>query len=156
MSQLDSYVATLHLTVNDSRVDLVEHMISESLAHLVETKNNCDEGAIPEARVVAVTPVGPGLELHVVPVISTAHLTESVAKRLEQGGHHWCPCASWPHGFFLFLDALEDRDEEVPQCLIDIRNWLRALENSRAIDNSRWVRLDSDGAYADGLPTYDW
>ncbi|WP_153785318.1 hypothetical protein [Pseudomonas sp. EMN2] len=156
MSQPETYVATLHLTVNDSRADLVEHMVTESLAHLVETKNSCDECVIAEARVVAVAPAVPGLETSVMPVISTAHLTAEVAERLAQGGTHWCPCASWPNGFFLFLDLLEDGDETVPQCLLDIRNWLRAHENSKVIDESRWVRLDADGAYADGLPIYDW
>ena len=156
MSQPDTYVATLRLTVNDSRVDLVEHMLSESLAHLVETKNSCEEVVIPEACVATVAPVVPGLEITAMPVISTAHLTADVAERLAEGGTHWCPCASWPNGFFMFLDELEDGEEEVPQCLLDIRNWLRAYEKSNVVDNSRWVRLDSDGAHAEGLPVYDW
>lgn len=98
------------------------------------------------------------LEIHKIPCISTAHLTKEVAEQLEheRDDNPWCPCAAWPHGFFLFLDDLEVNDEEAPQCLVDIRDWLRNLECQSTVDNSRWVRLDCDAERVEGLAAYDW
>lgn len=97
------------------------------------------------------------LEIHHLPVISTQHLTEEVAAQLTQAGKRsWPPCASWANGFFIFLDDLESNDGQVAQCLIDIRNWMRGLEESGVINNARWIRLDGDADPVEGLPVYDW
>ncbi|MGE8063935.1 hypothetical protein [Pseudomonas sp. NPDC089569] len=105
------------------------------------------------------------MEIHSLPVISTAHVTQEVADRLTKEGNNnpWCPCASWEHGFFLHLDELEARESDdvtIPQCLIDIRDWLRAkdLRNTCGDSTTRadWVRLDQDCDTVEGLPTYDW
>lgn len=97
------------------------------------------------------------LEIHHLPVISTQHLTEDVAKQLADAKpQSWPPCATWPNGFFIFLDDLESHDGPVAQCLVDIRNWLRGIEDSGAINNARWVRLDGDADPVEGLPVYDW
>jgi hypothetical protein len=93
---------------------------------------------------------GEGLEVHQVPVISTAHLTEETSKALTALGNEntWCVCASWEHGFFLYLDELDD---DVPQCLRDIADWLK-----RRGFTDCWVRLDSDADRADTLTAYEW
>jgi len=98
------------------------------------------------------------LEIYKIPNISTAHLTEKVANVLteKRNDNPWVPCMEWQHGFLLFLDDLESNEEEVPQCLVDIRNWRLNLEQEGVLDNSRWVRLDCDAAKVDGLATYDW
>ncbi|MCK1789002.1 hypothetical protein [Pseudomonas violetae] len=105
------------------------------------------------------------MEIICLPVISTAHVTQEVAERLTNEGNNnpWCPGASWEHGFFLHLDELEARSSEtvtIPQCLIDIRNWLRAqnLRSTNGVRSMRtdWVRLDQDADVAEGLPSYDW
>lgn len=98
------------------------------------------------------------VEIHTIPAISTAHLTKEVAERLTAEGNKnpWCPCAAWDYGYFLFLDELEASDGEVPQCLLDTRDWLRNLEDRGILGSSRWVRLDRDADTVDGLPTYDW
>jgi hypothetical protein len=105
------------------------------------------------------------MELHVLPVISTNHLTQEVAERLTNDGNNnpWCVCASWENGFFLHLDELEgaeSEEEPAPQCLFDIRDWLRA-KNLVCTDGDQkfrgdWVRLDSDAEPQDDLPSYDW
>lgn len=98
------------------------------------------------------------LEIHKIPMISTAHLTREVADVLtkRRDGNPWCPCAAWEFGYFLFLDNPEAGRAPVPQCLLDIRDWLRKQEAAGVLDNSRWVRLDGDAPTVEELPTYDW
>ncbi|MHC5194928.1 DUF5983 family protein [Pseudomonas frederiksbergensis] len=105
------------------------------------------------------------MEIHSLPVISTAHLTEEVAALLTKEGNNnpWCPCASWEYGFFLHLDDLEARMSEtvtIPQCLIDIRDWLRAKNLRSTCGDTTvradWVRLDQSADAEEGLPAYDW
>lgn len=98
------------------------------------------------------------LEIHGIPVISTAHITREVASRLDSEHQNWCACAVYRDvGFFLFLDELPSTEEDpVPQCLLDIRDWRMKLESEGKLDNSRWVRLDCDADTVEGLTTYDW
>ena len=98
------------------------------------------------------------LEIHKIPMISTAHLTREVADVLtkRRDGNPWCPCAAWDYGYFLFLDNPEDCETPVPQCLLDILEWLRKQEVAGVLDNSRWVRLDESAEKVDELPTYNW
>jgi hypothetical protein len=99
---------------------------------------------------------------HEIPVISTAHITLEVATRLdaENDRNPWCPCAAWSYGYFLYLDEPEAGLTEPPQCLLDIRDWLRKqpmqVDGRLGTPGSCWVRLDSDAEKVDGLPTYDW
>lgn len=45
------------------------------------------------------------LEIHTIPVINTAHVTEEVSRRLSDGSGQWCACAKYKdYGFFLYLD----------------------------------------------------
>ncbi|MDF9778843.1 hypothetical protein [Pseudomonas baetica] len=105
------------------------------------------------------------MEIHSLPVISTSHITQEVAERLTKEGNNnpWCPSASWEHGFFLHLDELEARASEtvtIPQCLIDIRDWMRKKKlsaiNGDLKTRADWVRLDQDADIEDDLPSYDW
>lgn len=98
------------------------------------------------------------LEIHTIPVISTAHITEEVAKQLRRNPYRWCAGTAFSdYGFFLFLDdPTPERGDTVPQCLLDILDWRMKLEREGKLDNSRWVRLDCDADPVDGLPTYDW
>lgn len=97
-------------------------------------------------------------EKHVIPVISTAHIDLATNNALDLDAARWGAGANFAGcGYFLFLDEPQDYDgAPVPQCLIDIRNWLRAQEEAGTVDNCRWVRLDCDADTIDGLPTYDW
>lgn len=94
------------------------------------------------------------LEIHSIPVISTAHITREVNDQLLADDNPWALHANLGGcGFFIFLDDLID---PAPQCLKDLRDWLRKKEDAGIVDNSRWLRLDSDGQIVEGLPTYDW
>lgn len=91
-----------------------------------------------------------------VPVISTGHLSPEVAKLLGERGDNnpFIPCAVWEYGYFIYLDEPEAResDEEVDiQCLLAIRDWLRAKGY-----RDGWVRLDCDADRVPDLPFYDW
>lgn len=117
------------------------------------------------------------MEIHHIPVISTGHLTREVAEYLTAHGddNPWCVCAPYQEGFFLYLEELEAYDPEsvhsdlasvvgrppMPQCLIDIRDWMRKHDLPFIADGARlgpacWVRLDSDADPTPDLPTYDW
>jgi hypothetical protein len=98
------------------------------------------------------------LEVHTIPIISTAHLTKVVAERLDQDASTWCCGANYQGcGYFLYLDEPCASDAEtVPQCLLDIRDWRMRLEKEGMLDNSRWVRLDWDAEAVEGLPVYEW
>lgn len=98
------------------------------------------------------------LEVHTIPVISTAHITREVADRLDSRRQQWCACATYPDvGFFLYLDEpYSPGGDPVPQCLLDILDWRMRLEREGKLDNSHWVRLDCDADLVDDLPTYDW
>lgn len=103
------------------------------------------------------------MEIHSLPVISTQHLTPEVASLLSKLGNHndWCPCAAWPSGYFLSLDDLEARENEPPQCLVDLRDWLKSknltdVDSTGCRSTSCWLRLDSDGEVQPDLPVYEW
>lgn len=105
------------------------------------------------------------MEIHSVPVISTNHLTKEAAERLSAAGNKnpWCVCASWEHGLFLHLDDLEaatTEEDPVPQCLYDIRDWMRSKNLICTSGNTTfrgdWVRLDGDADTEEDLRSYDW
>lgn len=100
------------------------------------------------------------MELHTIAVISTSHLSQDVARILTAQGNNnpWVSCSSWEHGFFLHLEELE---QSTPQCLIDIRNWLRSKELPCSDSGGQkwfgtWIRLDGDAEPESDLPRYDW
>lgn len=84
------------------------------------------------------------------PVISTGHLDQATAERLTEKGDHndWCLCAGYREGFFLYLDQ---PDDDAPQCLWDICDWLQKHHF-----HDCWVRLDCDAEQVEDLPHYDW
>ena len=84
------------------------------------------------------------------PVISTGHVSEAVADVFteKRDKNPWCPCLSWQHGWVLYLD---DVDEDAPQCLIDLADWLQ-----KHGFHDCWVRLDMDADRATDLFHYDW
>lgn len=98
------------------------------------------------------------LEIHTIPVISTAHITEEVSRRLSDGSSRWCACAEYVDcGFFLYLDEPHGTEfDPVPQCLLDIRDWRKRLQLEGRLDNSCWVRLECDADPVEDLPVYDW
>lgn len=97
------------------------------------------------------------IETHKIPVISTAHITQEVAARLDKDDCPWVALAVYQDcGYFLYLDEPSDLDEPVPKCLMDIRDWRRKLEREGVLDNSCWVRLDCDAEKVNGLTSYPW
>lgn len=99
-------------------------------------------------------------EAQTVPVISTAHITKSVADRLLADGGLWCSCATYPtypgNGFLLFFDGPYGTETgAVPQCLLDIHDWCRKLVRGGEQEHRHWVRLESDAVAVKGLPTYE-
>lgn len=100
------------------------------------------------------------MELHTLPLISTSHITPEVAHTLSvlREKNPWAAGAMWEFGFFLHLD---DLPEGTPQCLIDIRDWLRSKNlpcwsGPTRVGSSPWIRIDRDGPEEVGLPIYDW
>lgn len=105
------------------------------------------------------------MESHTLPIISTAHLTQEVANVLSTEGNKnpWCICAAWEYGFFVHLDDLEAREVDglkIPQCLIDVRDWLRSKNlpciSQGVTTRADWVRIDCDADPVADLPVYDW
>lgn len=93
------------------------------------------------------------VEMNVMPVISTGHIDKETAEALD-AGCDWCAQAKFEgYGYFLYLDDLECGATPAPQCLVDIRDWLRSTFGA---ENQNWVRLDRDAQSVDGLRTYDW
>lgn len=91
-----------------------------------------------------------GVNTITMPVISTGHVDETTADLFTRLGakNDWCHCLGWQYGWVLYLD---DVDEEAPQCLRDIADWLQ-----KHGFHDRWVRLDRDADKADDLPFYEW
>ena len=85
--------------------------------------------------------------------ISTAHITESTAKELENFGP---PIPDWlcwlsvytksDYGWWIFVDDSE------PTTPSDLAACLRLARRH----NCEWLCLDCDGEIVDELPTYDW
>lgn len=99
------------------------------------------------------------MELHIIPCISTTHITQEIATQLTNKGNDnpWCQCASWEYGFFLYLGG--PAKHRTPQALLDIKRWLamQAEDLAGTVQGEfGWIRLDRDGPVVDGLPTYDW
>lgn len=90
------------------------------------------------------------------PLISLDHLDQDTQDRLAAGDAPWCACAVLPGaGVFLYLDELYDGDEAIPQCLIDVQQWLSDWSDKQDPRvNHRWVRLDQDAVTVPGLPVY--
>lgn len=89
------------------------------------------------------------IEAYRIPVISTCHLNADVAKVLSEkrNDNPWVPCAEWEHGFFVCLERLHGKQQAIPKCLLDVRQWLvkQGFEGC-------WVRFDADGPVVDELP----
>jgi hypothetical protein len=90
-------------------------------------------------------------EMLSVPLIALHHLTQDVANRLETEGddNPWCRCAVYRHGLILDVSDM-DLDEEIPQCLLDLRRW------SQDQQTSLWVVLEAAGSAQADLPLYEW
>lgn len=78
-------------------------------------------------------------------VLSTGHLIPAVRAALASPTNPWCVSAVWDHGFFLYLEELE---EGAPKCLEDMCAWLHSN------DLTGWVRLDAAEPPVAGLPFY--
>lgn len=91
----------------------------------------------------------------VVPVISTAHLSEEVgealAGALSGSDFFGFMCMVGPIGGMVYLGDLDlyADDPELPVCLRDCGAWA----NSKGHE---WVRFDPDGDVVRGLPVYEW
>lgn len=103
------------------------------------------------------------MELHTLPVISTGHLTPEVVRILVAQGNDnpWVRCATWADGFFIDvakIDSVLSLGANVPQCLLDIKQWVSDQDLPCTGEGSswqgNWVRLDRDGEVQVGLPTY--
>ena len=100
-----------------------------------------------------------GLEIHTIPSISLAHITQAVNDRFDKNDNPWCVHATYQGaGYFIYLDEpyCGNAADPVPQCLLDIRDWRMSLEKQGILDNSLWVRVDTESDPVEGLPVYDW
>lgn len=104
-------------------------------------------------------------ETFTVCVLSTAHVTEEVAKGLDEvvkarasGGpvefdaedwRYWVIAERWSdYGWWVWAD-IEDGVSELPASLYDCLCFAR--EN-----NCRWIQFDCDGPIEEGLTRYEW
>jgi hypothetical protein len=91
--------------------------------------------------------------------LSTAHVTLETNNLLEESDSDPAGCLfpgavySIQYGFYIYISQDEildgDFDEQYP---VQFKDLIRFLA-SQGINN---VRLDRDGAFHDGLPTYEW
>ena len=89
------------------------------------------------------------IETNLIPVISTAHITERVAQSIAEDGdgNEWgVPAAAYQHGFFLLSVA---DVEGYPPCLEGVAHWAAGQGFSM-------VRFDCDAPIVDGLVVYNW
>lgn len=137
---------------SESQLDEISNLVSDRCGY-----SNASE-LIEAVRGVLSRPRLVGVEVQTIPVLCTSHLDQYTSENLTALGNMnpWAPCAAWDHGFFLHLDQLEDNISPVPQCLTDVRNWRLEQEAQGKLDNSRWVRFDSQADPVEGLPTYEW
>lgn len=94
-----------------------------------------------------------------VPVISTAHLTEDVARELSETlpgeDFHGLLNAVTPFGGFVACDDPDSPGDlggeigPLPKCLRDCFRWANR-------EGFEWVRFDADGDQIGELPVYEW
>lgn len=89
-------------------------------------------------------------EIYPVPVISTAHMAEHVAKAIHEDGdgNEWgVPVANYQYGCILFTNTA--CPGEFPESIKAIYKWANK-------HNYCMVRLDCDADPVPDLPVYDW
>lgn len=87
--------------------------------------------------------------MQAMPVISTGHLNERDAVRVNCGAYQgpaWLGLYGW---IFAVLDDEPENFDDGYQSLRDVFAWAR----TQGFD---YVRLDSDAEAVDGLATYEW
>lgn len=109
------------------------------------------------------------MELGTIATVTTAHMTEEVAKVLNsrfQDGEsiddsaHWINDLQWAgfeYGWLLSIasDRFDERkpefaeNEQIPKCILEIAIFAKKR-------GARWICFDSDGPEAEGVTTYDW
>ncbi|MER8376664.1 hypothetical protein [Mesorhizobium sp. M1409] len=94
------------------------------------------------------------LEIHKFVVVSTAHVSEATAKRLDHTPAKDWPCAGGPYaeyGWFVYAHDENSGPGEnaIPADLFDVMTWARR-------QGCEYILFDCDADQVDGLPAYDW
>lgn len=94
------------------------------------------------------------LEIRRFVVISTAHVSETTARRLDTTPAKEWPCAGGPYGEYGWFVYAHDEnagvgDDAIPADLFDVMCWSCA-------NGCDYVLFDCDADAVDGLPVYDW
>ena len=102
-----------------------------------------------------------GFEIHRHADISTCHVTQEDAKRIEELGQKIPGVISvYPEGWWIYLPRMEDSDEKI--CHLDD---LIAAGMSKPyvtviaalyIADIHYARFDADGAQHPALPQFEW
>jgi hypothetical protein len=94
------------------------------------------------------------LEIRRFVVISTAHVSETTARRLDNTPAKEWPCAGGPYGEYGWLVYVHDENagvgrDAIPTDLFEAMCWARK-------QGCDYVLFDCDADMIEGLPTYDW
>jgi len=87
-------------------------------------------------------------------VLSTSHIREETAKRLDLTPATAWPCAGGPYGSYgWFLYAHDENagvgEDRIPDDLFAVMTWVRT-------QGCDYLLLDCDGEEVDELPRYEW
>jgi hypothetical protein len=83
-------------------------------------------------------------------VISTTHLKPSTREEWMEQPPESLHVAPFQHGFFVYVKATDDLDEDDP---IEVRELAKWLDDNFA--EERWVMFDCDASTVEGLTVYD-
>lgn len=128
---------------------------------LYQRLNGLFEGAFREARVSRVEEANPDRETPRMLVLSTAHITEITAMRLNRkvkglltGDERALLPVVYEKGEYGYIMPLIGEDD-------DRQRWLAftdlsAIRKLAEAAGCTWIMLDQDADTVDGLPVYDW
>jgi hypothetical protein len=91
-------------------------------------------------------------QVDLIPAISTCHVSETTAKRLDLGDkeNNWTIVAAYEHGWFLYVQPEDLHDD------LDMPDDLRQVMLWGIRHKVQWIRMDADAGAVHDLPQYDW
>ena len=92
------------------------------------------------------------MEISKMLTISTAHITEETAKRLQNDNHNGVIVYQKDeYGWFIFVDedCMHEYENEIPKELFRLMKFTKA-------NGCDWLCLDNDGEELEYFETYEW
>jgi hypothetical protein len=97
------------------------------------------------------------LETMTVLVLSTAHVTLAEAEAFDAGKYpeQFPSLFKGDYGWILYVPTKGEQSEE-DKFWDGVSDGLKGAMQLCQSEGLNWLRLDSDGAVADGIPSYSW